>query len=484
VVVMPVPYAASGPCVRSISVPRTWSISGVDLHVDLDGPRVRAALESGLRDAVASGRLRAGTRLPSSRALAADLGIARNTVAEAYGQLVAEGWLTARQGSGTRVAERLAAPRADLAGGETSARGVRFDLRPGSPDVSAFPRAMWLRAARRAFNRAPFSVLDYGDPRGRPELRAALSEYLARARGVRAGPERILVCSGFAQAFWILCQVVRERGGRTVAIEEFGLPAIRAAADACGVGLRELPVDGAGARVDGAGDADALLLTPAHQFPLGMPLAARRRAEALAWAHAGDRLIIEDDYDCEFRYDRHPLGSLQAHAPDRVVYAGTASKTLAPGLRKAWLALPPALVEPLVAVKTLADRQTGVLDQLTLAELIVSGGYDRHIRRSRLAYRRRRDRLVATLNRRAPDARVSGIAAGLHALVDLPAGLGEEEVVATAAERGLALLGLRSFAQTPDVPRHPPALVVGYAKPPEHAFTAAIARLAAVLGGP
>jgi GntR family transcriptional regulator / MocR family aminotransferase len=211
-------------------------------------------------------------------------------------------------------------------------------------------------------------------------------------------------------------------------------------------------------------------------------LAPRRRAQAVAWALTGDRLVIEDDYDGEFRYDRHPVGSLQAHAPDHVVYAGTASKTLAPGLRLAWLVVPAALLEPLVAAKTLAEQQTGVIDQLTLAELITSGAYDRHIRRVRLAYRRRRDRLLASLRRGAPDARVSGIAAGLHALVDLPGGLSEAEAVSRARERGLAVSGLTGYGDGSS--RHAPALVVGYAKPPEHAFTAAVARLTAVLAQP
>ena len=441
---------------------------------------MRAGLEATLRDAVSSGRLAPGTRLPSSRALAGDLGIARNTVAEAYGQLAAEGWLTAVQGSGTRVAARVAAPRSAAAPAQTSASGPRYDLRPGSPDVSAFPRAAWLRAARRALNDAPFAALDYGDPRGRLELRTALAGYLARARGVRASPERILVCSGFAQAWWLLCQALRTRGASTVAIEGYGLPPVRAAATASGLAVRTLPVDGGGARVDSSGDADALLLTPAHQFPLGVPLAADRRAEAVAWALASERLIVEDDYDGEFRYDRHPLGALQAHASDHIVYAGTASKTLAPGLRLAWLVVPPGLVEPLVAAKTLVDHHTGVIDQLTLAELIDSGGYDRHVRRARLVYRRRRDRLIAALRRGAPHARVSGIAAGLHAVVTLPPGRTEEEAIADAAERGLALTGLASFCQ--GARSQVPALVVGYAKPPEHAFTGAVARLVAALG--
>ncbi|HTX09000.1 MAG TPA: PLP-dependent aminotransferase family protein [Solirubrobacteraceae bacterium] len=479
---------------------RTWAISGVDLHLDLEGTRVRAALEAGLRDAVSSGRLVPGTRLPSSRGLAADLGIARNTVAEAYGQLVAEGWLTARQGSGTRVAARVDGSDADpgrsgdrghtarhlpgtnpasVFAGEPPEARDRYDLRPGSPDVSAFPRSAWLRAARAALAQAPFAALDYSDPRGRPELRDALAAYLARARGVRTNPDRIVVCSGFTHGFALLCQVLREGGARTLAIEEHGLPSLPAAAAAAGLQARCLAIDEDGAVVDELGDAGAVVLTPAHQFPLGMPLAPRRRAAVVEWATSGERLIIEDDYDGEFRYDRHPVGALQAHAPDRVVYAGTASKTLAPGLRLAWLVVPPALVEPLVAARMLAERHTGVIDQLTLAELIRSGAYDRHIRRFRLAYRRRRDRLVAQLHRRAPRARVSGIAAGLHALVDLPPGLVEDEVIARARDRGLAVSGLASFGHRRT--RRREALVVGYAKPPEHAFTGAVARLTAVL---
>ena len=502
---------------------RTWAISGVDLHLELRGPGVRAALEAGLRDAVSSGRLGAGTRLPSSRALAADLGIARNTVAEAYGQLVAEGWLTARQGSGTRVAARVGGPATEPAGaesdggrsdGDLSDRAlsdgdlsdgdlsdgalsdralsdrdrsegppgirVRYDLRPGSPDVSAFPRSAWLRAARSALTDAPFTALDYSDPRGRPELRAALAAYLARARGVRASPERIIVCSGFTHGFSLLCQVLRDGGARTLAIEEHGLPTVPATASARGLGLRKLPLDAEGAVVERLGDADAVALTPAHQFPLGMLLSSSRRSSVAQWAQSRERMIIEDDYDGEFRYDRHPVGALQALAPDRVIYAGTASKTLAPGLRLAWLVVPPALVEPIVSARMLAERHTGVIDQLTLAELIRSGAYDRHIRRARLAYRRRRDRLVAELGRRAPLARVSGIAAGLHALVDLPPGLSEDQAVARARERGLAVSGLSGFDH--GSARRRPALVVGYAKPPEHAFTAAVARLTAVLG--
>jgi GntR family transcriptional regulator/MocR family aminotransferase len=458
---------------------KTWAISGVDLHLDLKGPRVRAALETALRDAVSTGRLAPGGRLPSSRALAADLGIARNTVAEAYGQLVAEGWLTAVQGSGTRVAQRPEVPEATAPARSGSGRRIRYDLSAGSPDVSAFPRPAWLTATRRALAGASFEALGYGDPRGQPELRAALAEYVARARGVRATPDRVVVCSGFTQGFRLLCEALRARGARTLAIERYIQPATAEAARACGLGLAPVDVDDDGAAVEQLASADAALLTPAHQFPIGAPLAARRRVVAVEWAQASGGLIIEDDYDGEFRYDRHPLGSLQALAPQRVVYAGTASKTLAPGVRLGWLVVPADLVDDVVAAKSLADRNSSAIDQLTLAELIASGAYDRHVRRSRLIYRRRRDRLVAALRRHAPRVRISGIAAGLHALVELPDGLPEEAVVTRAGERGLLLQGLGGYAHGAHT--HPPALVVGYAKPPEHAFTAAIARLAALL---
>jgi GntR family transcriptional regulator/MocR family aminotransferase len=466
-------------------VQKTWAISGVDLHLDLHGTRVRAALEIALRDAVTTGRLAAGTRLPSTRALAADLGLARNTVAEAYGQLVAEGWLTARAGSGTRVAGRASpegrasrgvAARSPVPPGGGPPPAARFDLRPGSPDVSAFPRAAWLSAARRALGGAPFSALDYGDPRGRIELRAELAGYLSRARGLRTSADRIVVCTGFAQALAVLCAALRGRGLARLAVERYGLPSVWETARAAGIETAWLDVDGDGAVIEALPSAGAVLLTPAHQFPLGVALSARRRAAIVAWAQAADGWVIEDDYDGEFRYDRHPLGAVQGLDPERVVYAGTASKTLAPGLRLAWLALPGALVDDVMAAKVLADRQSSAIDQLTLAELIRSGAYDRHVRRSRLTYRRRRDRLISSV---PSPVRVSGIAAGLHALVELPVGVTEAEVVADGAARGLALEGLGAYAATAH--DHGQALVVGYAKPPEHAFTGALARLVAVL---
>jgi GntR family transcriptional regulator / MocR family aminotransferase len=442
---------------------------------------VRAGLEQALRDAVRTARLAPGVRLPSSRALAHDLGIARNTVADAYGQLVAEGWLVARQGSGTRVADR--APLVEQASSSPVAEQPppRFDLRPGAPDLAAFPRAAWLAAARRALSAASDHALGYGDPRGRPELREALVAYLARARAVRVTPDRLVVCSGYTQGLSVLCEALRGRGATTLAMESHVLRDYREIVAARGLRLAPMTVDDEGAVVAEAGDADAMLLTPTHQFPLGAPLAPQRRTDAVRWAVEHRRLVVEDDYDGEFRYDRQPVGAMQGLAPEQVVYAGTASKTLAPGVRLGWLALPADLVDDVVEAKTLADRHSSTFDQLTLAQLIASGAYDRHVRRARLAYRRRRDRLVAALARDAPHVRVTGIAAGLHALVELPEDADEEELIARAAQRhGLALAGLAPYRAAGAHARGP-ALVVGYATPPEHAFTAAVARLVAAL---
>jgi GntR family transcriptional regulator / MocR family aminotransferase len=298
-----------------------------------------------------------------------------------------------------------------------------------------------------------------------------------------------VVCAGFTQGLGLLCDALQAGGARTLATEAWCQQGTRQVVAAHGLRLATVPVDDRGARLDprpgagrrGGSDAPvgAVLLTPAHQFPLGGVLTAERRTAAVRWAAATGGLLIEDDYDGEFRYDRHPVGALQALAPDRVVYAGTASKTLAPGLRLGWLVLPAPLLEPVVTAKALADRHNGALDQLTMAEFVDSGGYDRHVRRRRLAYRRRRDRLVAALTEHVPGARVTGAAAGLHLLLQLPPGRTEAEVVAAGARRGLALEPLGAYPT--EGATHPPALVVGYGTPPDHAFATAVNLLCAVL---
>ncbi|GGP60342.1 MocR-like pyridoxine biosynthesis transcription factor PdxR [Streptomyces abikoensis] len=500
---------------------KTWAISGVDLHLDLPraatgpgtGPGagvgagtgaavgagergVRAALTDALREAVRSGRLAPGTRLPSSRTLAADLGLARNTVAEAYGELVAEGWLTARQGSGTRVASRTAPPRPAPAHRRATPPRTPpppvHDLRCGPCDVSSFPRAAWLSAARRAISAVPHEAFGYGDGRGRPELREALAGYLARARGVRTTPERVVLCAGFSQGLALLGRVLRQRGVKTMGVESYGLWVHRGIAERAGLRTDPLTVDGHGARVAELDDearrnVRAVLLTPAHQFPTGVPLHPDRRAAVADWAARTGGLIVEDDYDGEFRYDRQPVGALQGLAPEHVVYCGTASKSLAPGLRLAWLVLPEHLVADVLDLKRSGEWGMGVLDQLTLAEFINSGGYDRHIRAMRLHYRRRRDELVSALARHAPHIRVTGIAAGLHAVLELPPGT-EQATIQAAAWRGLAIEGLSRFrhdAAGPSVPSPVPdgrdGLLVAYGTPAKHAFAGALETLIDVL---
>ncbi|MFJ9890993.1 PLP-dependent aminotransferase family protein [Streptomyces sp. NPDC091287] len=462
----------------------SWATFGADLHLEPVGQGLRSGLMEALREAVRTGRLTPGTRLPSSRVLAADLGVARNTVADAYAELVAEGWLTARQGSGTRVAQRSAPRRTDpVAARSRPVRpGAGHNLKPGSPDLSAFPRTAWLKAARKALTAAPDEAFGYGDPHGRVELRTVLAEYLARARGVHTDPERIVICSGFAHGLRLLGRVLRRRGGREIAVESYGLDLHRDLLTEAGLRTPCLPLDEHGSRTGelaalrGAG---AVLLTPAHQFPTGVPLHPDRRAAAVDWARSTGGLILEDDYDGEFRYDRQPVGALQGLDPERVVHLGTASKSLAPGLRLGWMVLPRGLVEEVVAEKGVSDWMSGSPDQLTLAEFIASGAYDRHVRSMRLRYRRRRDQLVAALAERAPGIEVSGIAAGLHAVLELPPGA-ERSVIQAAAFQGLALDGLARYRH-PDAPAARDALVIGYGSPSESAWAGALDALCRVL---
>ncbi|MFF9868333.1 PLP-dependent aminotransferase family protein [Streptomyces sp. NPDC013953] len=488
-----------------------WATSGTDLHLEIRGPRLRAGLMEALREAVRTGRLAPGARLPSSRSLAADLGIARNTVADAYAELVAEGWLTARQGSGTRVARRAvprrppappgvpparaAAPAraGSAARGATPARAgaalpaarprrpvtPTHSLHPGTPDLGSFPRGEWLKAARRALTAAPHEAFGYGDPRGRVELRTVLADYLARARGVHADPGRIVVCSGFVHGLMLLGKVLRARRVRDVAVESYGLDVHWNLLLEAGLRTPALPLDDQGTRTAALDREGAVLITPAHQFPLGGALPPERRAAAVDWARRTGGLILEDDYDGEFRYDRQPVGALQGLDPDRVVHLGTASKSLTPGLRLAWMVLPEPLVGEVLAAKGDTDWVSSALDQLTLAEFIASGAYDRHVRGMRLRYRRRRDQLVAALAERAPHIRVSGIAAGLHAVLELPPGT-EQSVIQAAAWQGLALQGLDRFRH-PDAARGHDGLVVGYGTPTDSAWAGALDALCRVL---
>ena len=464
------------------------SAFGTDLHLELNGSGLRTGLMDALREAVRTGRLVSGTRLPSSRSLAADLGVARNTVADSYAELVAEGWLTAQQGSGTRVAKRAEPRKTAPAAPPPTLIQHRptYGLLPGSPDLAEFPRAQWLAAARRALTAAPHDAFGYGDALGRKELRTALADYLARARGVYAEPERIVICSGFHHGLMLIAQALKARRVRAVAVESYGLDLYRDLLTSAGLRIPPLYVDEHGARTDdlaGLRGVGAVLLTPAHQYPTGVALSPERRAAAVDWARATGGLVLEDDYDGEFRYDRQPVGALQGLDPERVVYFGTASKSLAPGLRVAWMVLPEEFVPDIMAAKRHVDWSSA-LEQLTLAEFITSGAYDRHVRAMRLHYRRRRDQLVAALAQRAPGVRVTGMAAGLQAVLELPRGT-EHSVVQTAARQGLAVSAMTEFRhEVADSGWRLPeldALVVNYAAPPGSAWSGALDVLCRVM---
>ncbi|GAA1680843.1 PLP-dependent aminotransferase family protein [Glycomyces endophyticus] len=462
--------------------------SGADLHLDLSptGPR-RAAVAAALREAVRSGRLAPGTRLPPYRSLAADLGVARNTVADAYAELVAEGRLTARQGSGTRVADRVRARPQRVPAKPKGGKAPVHNLAQGQPDATSFPRAAWTAAVRRAVTAAPHDAFAPPHPQGRPELRRALAEYLARTRGVAADPDQIVVCAGFAHGLRLLFGGGVLRG--PLAVEPYSLPFHRGILADAGVRTIPLGLDEHGVRTDQLAShpdtttrrgARAVLLTPAHQFPTGATLDPARRAAAVDWARLRGGVVLEDDYDGEFRYDREPVGAVQGLDPGHVVYLGSVSKSLSPAIRLGWMVIPSHLVDAVLAAKGLREAWTGVTDQLALAEFIDSGRYDRHVRRMRQRYRDRRNLLAAVLAERAPHIEPAGIAAGLHAVLRLPPGT-EAPTLAAASRAGLALDGLTGFRHPDSVEPQQDGLVIGYAAPPDHRYRPALDALCAVL---
>jgi len=448
-----------------------------ELLVDLDrrGPATLSSqLEAQLRSAVRTGRLKPGTTLPSTRALAAQLGVSRGLVVGVYAQLGAEGYLLLRRGASPRVARVAVAPEPAPT---TRAHQPDHNLRPDLPDYSAFPRERWLTSYRTALKRAPDLELAYGDTRGAPALRGALVSYLGRVRGVSSTVEHAFVCNGFAQAIGLLCAVLRDEGRATIGIEDPGHAVIREIVARAGLRPVPIPVDEEGLDVAAleAASPDAVLITPAHQFPTGVVLSPRRRARLLEWAERRDAIVAEDDYDAEFRYDRPPVGALQGLASERVAYLGSASKTLAPALRLGWLVAPSRLVRPLAEHVLYTVIAPPRLPQLAFADFLERGELDRHLRRMRLRYRRRRDVLVRALEERLPEVEVRGIAAGLHVLAVLPPGTDETRVLEEGRARGLGLYGLSEHAVRP---RDEAALLLGYAVSPEAAIRAAVAELA------
>ncbi|MFF0483511.1 PLP-dependent aminotransferase family protein [Streptomyces sp. NPDC004435] len=449
------------------------------------------ALQEALREAVRTGRLASGTRLPSSRALAADLRVSRGLVTEAYEQLTAEGYLRSDRGSGTWVSDAVRTARAAPApgprapeGSEPCDSGATVDFRPGVPDLSLFPRAAWAAAQRAVLAELPHQALGYPDPRGLPVLRSALAAMLTRRRGVVVDPDRLVVCSGVAQAATLLGFVLRTRGHGRVGVEDPGSPEHARLFASTGLETVWLPLDEEGLSPEPLTQAGvrAVVVTPAHQFPSGIAWSAERRGMLLDWARSVDGYVLEDDYDGDFRYDRAPVGALQGLDPERVVYTGSVSKSLAPGLRLGWMVVPESLTDEVVERKRTMDLGHPALDQAALAFMVTGGGYDRQLRRCQRVYRERRDALLATLEKYFPGTSVTGIAAGLHVIARVPARYGPaERFLAEAARVGVSLRALEEYG-TARPSDGAVRLVIGYAHLTPTAIGAGLGRTAMALG--
>jgi GntR family transcriptional regulator / MocR family aminotransferase len=440
------------------------------------GETLRVALRRTLRSAIRSGALREGVRLPASRVLAGQLGVSRGVVSDAYAQLEAEGFLVTPERFAPVVAP-VTQPADRPRAAEHRAPAPRFDLTPTTPDVMLFPLRRWLAAYQKAARRTAATTFDYREPRGERELREVLADHLGRTRGVIADPAQIVVVQGTAQGFDLLLRTLEARGARRIAVEDPSHTTQHQRIRALGFELAAQPVDRQGISAEGL-DADALLVTPAHQFPTGCVLSGARRRALLEWAKASEALLVEDDYDAEFRYDREPVRALQGLAPERVACLGTVSKTLAPALRLGWVVAPFDIVADLERAKRLADDFSPALDQLALAGLIRDGEYDRHLRRARRAYRTRRDALISALAKYLPELKVEGIAAGVHLLLRLPDGADDAAIAEEAERAGVRVPPLSAFRITPADGR---GLVIGYGRLHEAAVTPAARALATAI---
>jgi GntR family transcriptional regulator/MocR family aminotransferase len=446
------------------------------------GP-LHARLSGALREAIREGRLPAGSALPPSRVLAEDLGCSRWVVTEAYAQLAAEGYLEARVGSGTRVRPLGRGDAGRPPPRVAPARAPRIDLAPGLADLRSFPLARWAAALRSVATTLPHTELGYPDPAGHPRLRHVLARYLARVRGAHPDPAQVTICRGVTDGTGRLCRALRAAGVTAVAVEDPGWHRLREAATAAGLRLVPVPVDGEGLRVGDLGDhpeVRAVIVGPTHQFPTGVVLSPARRAALLAWARRVDGLILEDDYDAEFRYDRRPVGTVQGTDPSRVALLGSLSKTLSPALGIGWAVTPPAW--------TGAFRDTlgppavpSTLDQLTFAAFLEAGAYDRHLRAARRRFRLRRDRLVRALAERLPGTRLLGVAAGLHLLVRLDGAVDGAAVVARAEAAGVRVANLDTYRVRADAAA--PGLVLGYGNLADGQIEEAVTLLAAAVAG-
>lgn len=394
-------------------------------------------LQGQLRQAIRDKALSQGQLLPSTRRLAEDLLVSRPVVVEAYAQLAAEGYLFLQQGRRARVSSVAAAVEIPTCGARRR-RETPEEFKSTLPELTSFPRDTWLRAMKRGLRSMATADFGYSNPLGVARLREALADYVSRTRGAHIAPADLVITSGFAEARSLFCELLRATGRSTLALEDPGYSDRRFVA-ASGLTAVSVPVDQDGLdvkRLEASG-AHGVIVTPSHQFPTGTILSATRRADLVEWLRGGDRLALEDDYDSEFRYDKAGIAPIQNVARERIFYAGTVSKTLAPALRLGWLAVPSPFRDDIV--DCLLSRSEGVsrLDQFALATMIESGEYEHHVRRMRRVYGRRREYLIRRLGEVVPSVVVLGAAAGLHVVISLPPGV--EPNAACAALRTVSI---------------------------------------------
>ena len=458
----------------------------LDLSATRPGP-LHMRLAAALRAAVRDGRLPVGAALPPSRMLAADLGVSRWTVTEAYGQLITEGYLTGKTGSATRVTWSPR-PGDEPRGGPARTRQappVRpsppsgFDLGSYTPDLRGFPRHKWVEAIRAAAETAPFDRLSYSEPGGMPELRAVLAEHLNRSRGAAAELDTISVVMGAGQGMFRVCRALAAAGHTAIGMETPGSSRLWQAAQEAGLTTVPLPVDDDGLIVDAVREQPglrAVCVGAARQIALGCPLAPHRRPALVDWARRVDGLVIEDDFYSEFSYDRPAPPVIQGTAKDRVALLGSMSTVLGPTVGIGWVVAPRRWVQ---AVRAEHEIQVlpPALNQLALVQLMQSGAYDRHLRASRQRFRARRNVLLDALGRHLPGYRVRGAEAGAAVLIELPAGTDEREILRAAARRGIELCNLYEVQPQP----RDPGLLVGYGSIKDTAIDAAVAALAEVV---
>ncbi|MBI5444147.1 MAG: PLP-dependent aminotransferase family protein [Deltaproteobacteria bacterium] len=443
-----------------------------------DAAPMSRQIYSRLRELILAGGLPAGAKLPSSRALAKELGVSRNVTLEAYDLLYAEGFTEAARGSGTFVAEGTsfapAAPKAPLEVdvGEEEGGGYPGAIlfRSGTPDLSLFPARLWLSLLREAFAGGTCEILGYGRPEGRPELRGAIREHVVSRRGVVCSDDQIVITMGATQGVGIAAALLASENAsnsdarRVVVVEDPVTEGLQRILEAFRVTLRPVPADELGMRTDLLSGATPafVYVTPSHQYPIGGTLPIRRRLELLRYARDTGCYVLEDDYDSEFRFDGPPLSSVHSLDPSRVIYAGTFSKTLCPAIRVGYLVLPPELVATARTLKWRNDLHNEIATQLALAAFIRRGYYVRHLARMRKVYARRRSATVEALSESfGSDVKILGSATGLHLCARWEGVVFTPEVLADLAREGCVVRSAASHCLvSPE--RYEDTLILGY----------------------